>query len=60
MARGMAFSFYPNAFREHPGELWVYGVFLKGHHGDAWEDTSLIDLGEIRVPIRPIGMPIRP
>jgi hypothetical protein len=60
IARGMVFSFYPNAFTEHPGELWVYGVFLSGHRGDAWEDTELVDLGWIKVPIRPIRMPIRP
>lgn len=36
------------------------GAFLAGQRGDRWEDASPIDLGIIKVPIRPIGMPIRP
>ena len=60
IARGMTFAFYPNAFREDTGELRVYGAFLTGQRGDRWEDATPIVLGFITVPIRPIGMPIRP
>lgn len=60
IARGMTFAFYPNAFREDTGELRVYGAFLTGQSGDRWEDATPIVLGFITVPIRPIGMPIRP
>jgi hypothetical protein len=60
IARGMTFAFYPNAFREDTGELRVYGTFLTGQRGDRWEDATPIVLGIITVPIRPIGMPIRP
>ncbi|HEX5133524.1 MAG TPA: carboxypeptidase regulatory-like domain-containing protein [Candidatus Krumholzibacteria bacterium] len=60
LARGLVFSFFENAFRDHPGVLEVDGVFRMGRRGDAWEDTDLVDLGTLTVPIRPIGMPIRP
>ena len=53
ISRGLTFAFYPNAFREQTRELWVYGVFFAGQRGDRWEDATPIDLGFIKVPIRP-------
>jgi hypothetical protein len=70
ISRSMTFSFFPNAFRDWPGELHVQCVFtmaaqrdqLKGAGPNAgarpWAGAWSFDIGTIKIPIRPIGMPI--
>ena len=69
-ASAMMFSFYPNAFREWPGELHLTGRFEMltredqqeeidvGGNARPWEGAWSFDIGTIKIPIRPIGMPI--
>jgi hypothetical protein len=58
MARGIAFSFFPNAFRVVTGVETIDCALYLGPAGTRWEDAEFLSLGIIRIPIRPIGMPI--
>lgn len=58
IVRGMAFSFFPDAFRLLPGELNITCLYFHGKPGARWEDATSIFVGTIKIPIRPIGMPI--
>lgn len=59
IARGMTFSFDPKAFEYWTGEVGLQCYFFTGNDGDAWHDVKRIDLGRIRIPIRPIGQAVR-
>ncbi len=60
IARGMSFSFSAKTFEYWTGEVLVQCFFFAGRNGMQWSEGGWrIYLGEITVPIRPIGQPLR-
>ncbi len=59
IARGMTFSFDPEKFKFWTGEVGTQCYFYAGTDGQAFSEIWRINLGQIRIPIRPIGQPLR-
>ena len=54
IARGLSFAFDPKAYEYWTGELQVRCVFLAGHEGMS-DIIWRVDLGDVIIPIRPLG-----
>jgi hypothetical protein len=59
IAHGTSFSFDPRDFEDWTGEVSIQCYFFAGRDGTDWRDVKRVNLGSIRIPIRPIGQPLR-
>jgi len=59
IARGMSFAFSSKTFEYWTGEVSVQCYFFAGKNGARWSEGWRVYLGQITVPIRPIGQPLR-
>jgi hypothetical protein len=59
LVEGMGFFFYPRAFAYWTGEVEVKCFFFGGKDGTRWRDVDRVDVGTIKIPIRPIGQAFR-